>query len=68
MTVGQGGGMGQRHIHQELGVGEIGRQIGIYRHVVSHGIGLLGVGLSDRRCGPLEARFRGWRGNVSGPR
>ena len=43
-------------------------RIGINRHVVSHGIGLLGVGLSDRRCGPLEARFRGREGNVSGPR
>lgn len=43
--IGQGSSMGQRHIHQELRVGEIGRQIGIYRHVVSHGVGLLGVGL-----------------------
>ena len=30
--------------------------------------GLLGVGLSDHRRGPLGARFRGWKGNVSAPR
>ena len=65
--IGQLGGKGQAHVHQEPGKEEIGRQFGGYLHVVGHGISLLGVGLSDRRCGPLEARFRGREGNVSGP-
>ena len=66
--VGQGCGMGQPHIHQELGVGKIGRQSGIDCHVIGHGVSLLRAGCSDRLCGPLEVRFRVREGNVSGPR